>query len=540
MVLIQNLPVELLRQIFESLTDFEEEPLDLPIRGDNANDATEDKLGKNDSGDDGNDDDFDKLKDLRSVCLVSQFFRELAQPLLFRDFDEDGLSGSMAKIVSFTRSLYRNAELGKHVQRISIMNPLALGPFHVDIEDEDSELFNDAILKLRLADQEQRVWVAATQKSDLSVYIALIVNKTPNLRQLCLPGGEFSMKPIIQLFAQNPSLLPNLELLWIDADDESAGYPIMAYEEVLTRPKLANANFEYGDLDDDMFPASWTPRTLAMEELAFHHCYIDAKALPKLLQACKTLKSFGYDNFGLDPRDHRTPTSKDVPEFNATQAHEALLGHKDTLEHFHLAFAWEPWDVENIAEYVSNKVKIGSFRDFSVLETVVISHELLPPHPQFPPSLKTLHITNCNLSIRDMAKNIANDCKKDLYPNLTDFMVLAADITRPIKLSGQVIPPGQTPEQCFLSLKNMFNGTKVDFRICPYKLPDFDDEPDESDESDFDYEDDDEFMEAHGQGPSQFAGLLHMIMQHSLEDPESVPKGFFATSDNSWETESDG
>lgn len=513
--------------------------MDLSVRGEKANDATEDKLGKDDSGDDGDSDDFDKLKDLRNVCLVSRFFRELAQPLLFCDFDEDGLSGSMAKIVSFTMSLYRSAELGLHVQRISIMNPLALGPFSVDIYGEDSKLFSDAILKLRLADQEQRVWIAATNKSDLSVYIALLVNKTPNLRQLCLPGGEFSMKPIIKLFAQNPSLLSNLELLWIDGDDDSAGYPIMAYEEVLTRPKLANANFEYGDLDGDMFPISWTPGILAMEELAFHHCYIDAIALPKLLKACKRLKLFAYDNFGLDPRDHRTLIPREVPEFNAAQAHKALLGHKDTLEHFHLAFAWEPWKLENIAEYVSDQVKIGSFRDFSVLETIVISHELLPPHPQFPSSLKTLHITNCNLSIRDMAKNIANDCKKNLYPNFTDFMVLATDITRPIKLSGQVIPPGQTPEQCFLSLKNMFSGTKVDFRICPYKLLDFDDEPDESHESDFEYEDDDEFMEAQGPGPSQLAGLLHMIMQHSLEDPESAPNGLFATNDDSWETESD-
>lgn len=532
MVQIQELPVELLRQVLEFLTDFEDEPLDTAVRGAQANDANEDKLeiGR----DSEEDDDFDKLKDLRNICLVSQFFRELSQPLLFRDFDEDGLSGNMSKIVSFTKSLYRNPELGKYVQRVSIMNPEPLGPLSMDIDDEDFKLFKDAILKLRLADLEERVWIAATKKSDLSLYIALIVNKTPNLRQLCLPGGEFSMKPIIQLFGRNSSLLPNLELLWIDADDECAGYPIMSYEKIFTLPKLANANFEYGDLDNTTFPASWTPGVLAMEELAFHHCYIDSNALPKLLQACKKLKSFAYDNFGLDPRDHRTPTPKDVPEFNAAQAQKALLPHKDSLEHFHLAFAWEPWEIEDIAEYVSNQIKIGSFRDFSALETIVISHELLPPHPQFPLSLKTLHVTNCNLSIRDMAQNIVNDCKNDLYPNFTDFLVLAADITRPIKLPGQVIPPGQTPEQCFISLKNMFNGTNVDFRICPYKLPDFGDDPDESD---LEYEDDDGFFEPHGPGTNQLAGLLHMIMQHSLDDPESAPNGFYAASDDSWETQ---
>jgi hypothetical protein len=533
MVHIQDLPVELLRQILEFLTDFEEDLSDAAVRGEKANDATEDKLEADDNSE--NDDDFDKLKDLRNVCLVSRFFRELAQPLLFRDFDEDGLSGTMSKIVSFAKSLYLNAELGKYVQRISIMNPVPIGPLGIDIDGEDFELFKDAILKLRLPGLEERVWIAATKKSDLSVYIALLVNKTPNLRQLCLPGGEFSMKPIIQLFGSNSSLLPNLELLWIDADDEGAGYPIMAYEKMFTLPKLANANFEYGDLDDTTFPASWTPGVLAMEELSFHHCFIDARALKKLLRACKTLKSFAYDNFSMEPRDHRTPVPTDVPEFNAAQAQKALLPHMDTLEHFSLAFAWDPFAIENIAEHVSNQIKIGSFGDFSVLETIVISHDLLPPHPQFPPSLKTLHITNCNLSIRDMAQNIVDDCKNNLYPNFTEFMVLAVDVTRPIKLAGQVIPLGKTPEQCFLSLKNMFNGTKVDFRICPYKLPDFDDEPHDSD---FEDEDDDEFIGAHGPGTSQLAGLLHLIMQHSLDDVESARNRLFAASDDSWETES--
>lgn len=527
MVLIQDLPVELLRQIFELLTDFEDDSSDVAVGDEKTNDATRNELEKEDKTEE--DDDIEKLKDLRNACLVSRVFRELAQPLLFRTFVEDGLSGSMAKIVSFARSIYRNAELGKHVQRIFIMNPVGLGPLGVDIDDEDFELLKDAILKLRLADQEERVWMKATKKSDLSVFIALLVNKTPGLRQLCLPGGEFSMKPIIQLFGHNPSLLNNLEHLWIDADDEVAGYPIMSYEQVLTRPKLASANFEYGDLDDATFPASWRPGVLAMEELAFHHCYIDASALSKLLQACKALKSFTYNNFGIHPQDGRTPVLKDMPEFNAAEAHKALIPHKDTLQYFYLAFAWEPFLVENIAEYVSNQAKVGSFRDFSMLKTVRIAHDLLPPQPQFPPSLESLHITNCNLSIRDMTQYIANDCKRGFYPNFTDFLAIAEDVTRPIKLAGQVIPPGQTPEQCYLSMKNMFNGTKVDFRICPYNLPDFDDEPDDSD---LEYEDDDQFMEAHGPGTGQLAGVLRMIMQQSAQGRD------FTGSDDSWETES--
>jgi len=119
---------------------------------------------------------------------------------------------------------------------------------------------------------------------------------------------------------------------------------------------------------------------------------------------------------------------------------------------------------------------------------------LLPPHPQFPQSLRTLHITDCNSSIRNMVQNIAKDCKNGLYPKFTDFKVLAMDITRPIKLPGQRIPPGQTPEQCFLSLRDMFKGTTVDFHIMPYNLPGFDD----YDDSDLDYEDYEEYLRTAG------------------------------------------
>ncbi|EED22626.1 conserved hypothetical protein [Talaromyces stipitatus ATCC 10500] len=519
MVHIQDLPVELLGQILEFVTEREDE----------TPDENGDELNIEDINDD-----TDKLKDLRNICLVSRSFRDLAQPLLFRDFDEDGTSGDMTKIVSFAKSIYRNPELAKHVQRISIE---AVAPPNVldtmRLDREDFVFFKGVVKQLQLAEQE-KVWISALKKADLSIFIALLVNQTPNLRHLCLPGGEFSMEPILRLFQRNPSLLSNLELFWIDSQDECAGHSIAAYARILTLTKLRTAGFEYGDLDRTSFPASWTPGVLAVEDLAFHHCHIDAYALQKLTKACKKLKSFAYNNFSLDPRVQRTMISEDVREFNAAQAHKAMLQHKDTLEHFNLAFASDLWDVEDLEEHIEKQIKIGSFRDFAVLESVFISHELLPPHPQFPHSLQILQITDCNVSVRGMVQNIANDCKNGLYPNLTNFLILAVDITRPIKLPGQRIPPGQTPQQCYLSLRELFDGTLVDFLICPYKTPDFNVELQDSDPEEYD-----EFIGRQGPGPSQLAGLLNMIMQHALDDPQSAPGRSYAASDDSWETESD-
>lgn len=82
----------------------------------------------------------------------------------------------------------------------------------------------------------------------------------------------------------------------------------------------------------------------------------------------------------------------------------------------------------------------------------------------------------------------------------------------------------------------MFDGTKVDFQVCPYKISEFED--DEFYDSDFEDEDYEEYIGAACPGSAQWAGLLHMIMQHALDDPEPVRNGLYAASDDSWETES--
>lgn len=68
-----------------------------------------------------------------------------------------------------------------------------------------------------------------------------------------------------------------------------------------------------------------------------------------------------------------------------------------------------------------------------------------------------------------MVGNIAVDCQKGLYPNLTEFKVFSTDVNEPVKLPGQRIPDGKTPEQCFTSLRNLFRDTKVDFELLGYR-----------------------------------------------------------------------
>lgn len=376
----------------------------------------------------------------------------------------------------------------------------------------------------------------AMKHSDPNVFAALAVNKTPNLRMLYLPGGQIITKPFDQLFSRVPEFLSSIEYfdLHCDSDDAFCGYNIAVYKNFLTRPKLVTATFEYGDLYDHVFPSNWSTGSLAIQRVAFNYCHIQAGAFQKFMKACKKLTSFSYGNFTLDPREGRSDTTG--PEFNAAKAQKAALVHKSTLEQFRLEIARDPWELENLEDYLSRQAKVGSFCEFSALKRLSISHAVLPAHPQFPSSLEELVIADCNSSVTEMVQNIATDCKNGLYPNLAEFKILTIDVTRPIKLPGQVVPPGKTPEQCFLSLRNLFDGTSVDFMIAPYILPDFDDyddsDPDMDEEA---YEDYLIGMGAPGMEnvPPAFLDLLmHAALQNHLDPPT-------AESDDSWETESD-
>lgn len=84
----------------------------------------------------------DDPDDLRHACLVSHKFFDLAQPVLFREFYDDGLAGNLDRAINFARSLYSNPNLGSHVRDFSIIStPDGMS----DLEEEEIALFKRAI-----------------------------------------------------------------------------------------------------------------------------------------------------------------------------------------------------------------------------------------------------------------------------------------------------------------------------------------------------------------------------------------------------------
>ncbi|KAJ5638697.1 hypothetical protein N7528_001087 [Penicillium herquei] len=459
--------------------------------------------------------DDESPKSLYNMCLVSKQLREIAQPLLLSNFVDEGTMGDIEETVRIAECLHRHPELGQFVQDFTIRGEVLFDDELADeddleISEEQIELLTTAIRALGLGAEEEK-WISAVQNcnkySDIPVYAALIFNKTPNLRHLVMPGTISSVNPFPELFRQNPSFLHRLEKFGLEGQRPADGYDYASYQEFFALPNLKIVMFENGDLQSKTCPP-WEPKTFNIEELVFRDSVIDAVSLGRLTGACKNLKVFLLDNFKSYQEWIDHPNGGSV--FNAAEAHQALLSHKNTLEYLRIEFARGAYDLHNWQQFLSSRPKIGSLREFTALSDIRLQQAIVPVHPQFPPTLKRLYITDCNSSVINLVRNIARDCRKGLYPDFVEFRMLAVDVTRPIQLPGQTIPDGQTPEEAHQSLADLFKGTKVDFFIMPFEVPDMDelmdgygDEEDWEDveeEGDDDEDDDDDMDDVGGFG----------------------------------------
>ncbi|RAK84184.1 hypothetical protein BO79DRAFT_232567 [Aspergillus costaricaensis CBS 115574] len=471
MVRIQDLPQELLLQIFSSVahsnpsnpqdqttrffdestkTQSQQPPADrlfprppwVAEYEDDETDETDEEIpGDNGKGGSAQ---IQEIIDLYNLCRVCHLFRELAQPLLFEHVDLSGFPGDLRNLVSLTRTVLRRPSLGEHIRSLPVLPDHDHHVFHQSpqpLTANDRKLFTSSIRDLRLDKEDERDWMSVLKEEefDYSLMVVLLILKAPNLRMLTLAGG----------------------------DDLLKGYPLAFYEEMISRLQLRLIDIEEAHLSDDLFPACWTPQSLTMNRIGLHLCHIDAPSVTKLLRACRTVTSFTYDNFTTDPED-QPHNLRPVREPTAPELSAALLPHKDSLEGLTMTWNREPWERENIQDYVARQAKIGSLRDFSVLRRLTVQQAFLPPQPQFPPTLEELTVEDCNIPVRGLAEHLAQERRQGRLPALKSVKMLAVDITDPVKLPGQQIPFGQTPEQCYTTIKDLFKDTSVDFTILPY------------------------------------------------------------------------
>lgn len=502
------------------------------------------------SGDEDEDDsgyDDESLQSLYNMCLMSKKYRDISQPLLFSNFVDDGILGDLEETVRFASCLYRSPELGQFVQDITIGSPIMFDPELADednyeVSEEQIQLFATEIKALGLGDEEDK-WISSIKTcdkfSDIPVLAALVLNKSPNIRRLAIPGTISSVNPFPALFRQNPLFLRKLEKFYLEGQKQADGYDYASYHKFFALPRLKIIMFENGDLQSRTCPSTWEPRSLSIEELIFRDSVIDAVSLSRLTGACTNLKVFLLDNFKAHQEWVDHPNGGSL--FNAADAHQALLAHKDTLEYMRIEFSRGESDRRDWQRFLSSRAKMGSLREFSVLSDIRLQQAIVPAHPQFPPTLKRLYITDCNSSVINLVKNIAKDTKKGLYPDFEEFRMLAVDITQPIQLPGQRVLEGKTPAQAHQSLVDLFKGTKVDFFIGPFEMPSMEElvdgyDDDDDDDNGFDDEGgeiNEEVMDAlrgarlggaggggGGHNGPMPPGLLEYFMQRAMQDPD--------------------
>ncbi|GLA43385.1 hypothetical protein AnigIFM63309_001118 [Aspergillus niger] len=555
MVHIQDLPQELLLHIFSSVAHSDpSNPLDQNTKSSDENAKTQtqqppaDRLfprppwvagDKDDETDEENPEDdweggstqIQDVIDVYNLCRVCRLFRELAQPLLFEHVDLSGFPGDLRNLVLLTRTVLRRPSLGEHIRSLSVLPDHDHHVFDKSpkpLTADDRKLFTSSIRDIGLATEDERDWMSALKKEefDYSLMVILLILKAPNLRLLTLAGGYFAMKPLEQLWKRHPAVLSKLEDLWFEGDDLLKGYPLTIYEEMVSRPQLRSLNIEEAHLSDDLFPACWTPQSLTTSRISLRLCHIDAPSVTKLLRACRTVTHFIYDNFTIDPEDQPHNLCP-VREATAPELCAALLPHKDTLECLTVTFNREPRERENIDDYVARQAKIGPLRDFSVLRRLTVQQAFLPLQPQFPSTLEQLTVDDCNVSVRGLAEHLAKEHRQGRLPALKRVEMLAVDITDPIKLPGQQIPFGQTPEQSYTSIKDLFKDTSVDFTIlpypdCPQNLAGDSDLDDYSDDDPYDMTDEYGLLGLREGGNSLFQAMLMQAMRaqedHYMDD----------------------
>lgn len=255
--------------------------------------------------------------------------------------------------------------------------------------------------------------------------------------------------------------MANLKVLWVECKDNSfPAHDISKIERFLTLPKLKLASFSYGNLSGASFPSTWTEKSLSADKLEFSQCHVDGDALLKLTRACKSLQSLTYTNFrkGAD-----IPSPGLGVEFNASQAHDALLPHKDTLEVLTLGCYRGPQpDIQN---YLNAQIKIDPLDDFCKLRIISIPHAMLSAHPVFPGSLERLTILDCRSSTRNIVQNVAKDVQNGKYPKLVECKILTPDRDAAVGPCGG--SNGKSYLDCYRSLSAMFRGAghKVDFTV---------------------------------------------------------------------------
>jgi hypothetical protein len=377
----------------------------------------------------------DERSTLASLCQVSRIFCQLAQPVLFKEFntpqrvtasfvayEENWDLEPLDPLLSFTITVISRPDLAARVRSIIVETSdtgLSATDEYYEMEAPSEDVIKAFVKAVhRVNAKSKTAWLSALIGLEVDALTSLLISHTPNLERLRLhvdderPGKQLRelVKNIIYCptGVPSPPYLQNLKVLRLGYFLSYGGFNNSQVTELLSLPTLEEfwARNCIGNNDRESYPKFFAePGQFSFSRIIISQSCMDVEALTMLVQACKCLQTFQYTGRYFE----ELTLEDDV--FAMASLHEILHSQRDSLEKIDINLSeftgrcpWYEFDLDDIFD---------SLAMYPNLRFLSMEQCYLAVGVELPSLLETLVICECSAPVYDMVADMAMRSKSE-------------------------------------------------------------------------------------------------------------------------------
>lgn len=360
-------------------------------------------------------------RDLLSLCHVCRVFRQLAQPVLFSNFDVDMGPGefyanNFMPLALFTRTVLSRMDIRKATREVVVR-----GQDDLMISDggrDTSSLSADTLTLL--VDEMKRLGIDKNACSGFSTDIRsgainpVLLVLTANLERLETLRISYVtdyMSSLLNMFDTGTAQPYFSKLTSIDLElvcvNEDPAMDIIYSESIL--PLLALPRLQHFGVnrclgDDAYHPEEGViPSPMNVSSISLVHSCLDDGTLSEIILASKSLKVFTY-SVDVDLIENLESTDP----INTEELIDALYCHAETLNEVHISMKERS---RARAESVERPTTFESFVSLRNLRYLDIEQAAITDAPELPESLKMLRIKTCTGPVFELAEFLVKESR---------------------------------------------------------------------------------------------------------------------------------
>jgi len=354
-------------------------------------------------------------QDLLSLCHVCRAFRQLAQPILFSEFDVDMGPGELyannfMPLALFTRTVLSRVDIRKATRRVFVRGQD--DPMISEGGRDTSSLTTDTLTFL--VDEIKKLDPRCStdiRSGEINPILAVLVANLERLETLRISYVTDYMTSLLDMFDTGMAqsyfsklISIDLELVCVDADPAMEVIYSDRILPLLTLPRLQQfwVNRCLGDSayhSEEGIP----PKTMNFSSISLVHSCLDCMTLTEIILASKRLKVFTY-SVSVDIIENLENTDP----INTEELIEALSCHAETLNEAHISMKERS---RARAESVERPTTFESFLPLRNLRYLDIEQAAIIDAPELPESLKMLRIKTCNRPIFELAEFLVKESR---------------------------------------------------------------------------------------------------------------------------------